>query len=249
MTLELVIATRDNKTIYQSGNTAVKVFDENFPKSDVLNEALNQSRIEETGLNIPKIIEVSKLDGKWAITMEFIKGKTLAQAMTENPADLDKYLNLFVDLQLEIHSKKAPLLNKQKDKFSRKIQALNVIDSSTKYELLSRLDGMPKHTKVCHGDFNPSNIILTEKGAYVIDWSHATQGNASADVARSYLLFSLQDEELAKKYLTLFCEKSNTEIQYVQQWLPIVAATQLGKEHPQEKALLTKWLDVIEYQG
>ena len=108
---------------------------------------------------------------------------------------------------------------------------------------------MPKHTKVCHGDFNPSNIILSDEKAYVIDWSHATQGNASADAARSYLLFSLQNEELAKKYLTLFCKKSNTALQYVQQWLPIVAATQLGKGNPEEKELLEKWLNVVEYQG
>lgn len=249
MTLDHVIATRNNKKVYQSGDIVVKVFDENFPKSDVLNEALNQSRIEETGLNIPKIFEVSKIDGKWAIIMEYVKGKTLAETMKENPGDLDKYLEQFVDLQLTIHSKSSPLLNKQKDKFARKLQALNLIDSSTRYELLSRLDGMPKHTKVCHGDFNPSNIILSDKGAYVIDWSHATQGNASADVARSFLLFSLQDEELAKKYLKLFCHKSDTQMQYVQQWLPIVAATQLGKENPSEKEFLTKWLDVVEYQG
>lgn len=250
MTLEHAIATRSNKSVYQSGDTVIKVFDEHFPKSDVLNEALNQSRIEETGLNIPKILEISKVDGKWAITMEYIKGKTLAEAMKENPEEMDKYLEQFVDLQLEIHSKKSPLLNKQKDKFARKIQALTVIDASTKYELLSRLDGMPKHSKVCHGDLNPSNIILSEQGGtFIIDWSHATQGNASADAARSYLLFSLQDEELAKKYLKLFCQKSDTAIQYVQQWLPIVASTQLGKENPSEKELLTKWLDVIEYQG
>lgn len=250
MTLEHAIATRSNKSVYQSGDTVIKVFDEHFPKSDVLNEALNQSRIEETGLNIPKILEISKVDGKWAITMEYIKGKTLAEAMKENPEEMDKYLEQFVDLQLEIHSKKSPLLNKQKDKFARKIQALTVIDASTKYELLSRLDGMPKHSKVCHGDLNPSNIILSEQGGtFIIDWSHATQGNASADAARSYLLFSLQDEELAKKYLKLFCKKSDTAIQYVQQWLPIVASTQLGKENPSEKELLTKWLDVIEYQG
>lgn len=249
MKLENVIAERSSKTIYQSGEKVVKVFNQNFPKSDVLNEALNQSRVEETGLNIPKIIEVSILDGKWSITMDYIQGKTLYDLIQENPNDVDKYLEQFVDIQLEIHSKKAPLLNKQKDKFARKIQSLNLIDASTKYELLSRLDGMPKHTKVCHGDFNPSNVIITSKGSYIIDWAHATQGNASADAARTYLLFSLQDEELAKKYLNLFCKKSDTAIQYVQQWLPIVAATQLGKENPKEKELLMKWLDVVEYQG
>ena len=79
---------------------------------------------------------------------------------------------------------------------------------------------MPKHNKVCHGDFNPSNIIITEDGTpYIIDWAHATQGNASADVARTYLLFCLEGkQDVADKYLNLFCEKSGTEKKYVQKW-------------------------------
>ena len=53
MKLDRVIAVRNNKTIYRDGDKCVKVFNENYSKSDVLNEALNQARIEETGLNIP----------------------------------------------------------------------------------------------------------------------------------------------------------------------------------------------------
>ena len=60
-----VIAVRTSKTIYRDGDKVVKVFDEDFSKADVLNEALNQARVEETGLHIPKIIEVTKIDGKW----------------------------------------------------------------------------------------------------------------------------------------------------------------------------------------
>ena len=67
---------------------------------------------------------------------------------------------------------------------------------------------MPKHTKLCHGDFNPSNIIVGDDGKlYVIDWVHASQGNASADVARTYLLLSLKDKKKAELYMDLFCEK------------------------------------------
>ena len=53
-----IIAVRTSKTVYRDGDTVIKVFDENYSKADVLNEALNQARIEETGLNIPKILEV-----------------------------------------------------------------------------------------------------------------------------------------------------------------------------------------------
>ena len=76
MKLDRVIAVRNNKTIYRDGDKCIKVFSTEYSKSDVLNEALNQARIEETGLNIPRILEVTMIDGKWAIVSEFIKGKT-----------------------------------------------------------------------------------------------------------------------------------------------------------------------------
>lgn len=249
MAIDKILAERKDKCIYKDGNYTVKVFDNSYPKADVLNEALNQARVEETGLNIPKINAVSVVDGKWAITLDFIEGKTLQQLMDENPDKIDEYLDKFVDLQLEVQSKRAPMLNKLKDKMNRKISSLQDISATIRYELHTRLDSMPKHTKVCHGDFNPSNIIVQEDGTmYILDWSHATQGNASADAARTYLLFSLHQPELADKYLNLFCEKSDTAKQYVQQWLPIVAASQMVKGVEEEKEFLSQWIDVVDYE-
>jgi RIO-like serine/threonine protein kinase len=249
MKLDRVIAVRNNKTIYRDGDKCVKVFDADYSKADVLNEALNQARIEETGLNIPKIVEVTMVEGKWAIVSEFIKGKTLQQLMDEDAEKKDEYIELLVDLQLDVHSKVCPLLNKLKDKMNRKIGA-SELDATTRYDLHTRLEGMPKHNKVCHGDFNPSNIIITEDGtAYILDWSHATQGNASADAARTYLLFWLNgDIEGAKKYLDLFCEKSKTEKQYVQKWMPIVAASQSVKGNEKEREFLLSWVNVVDYE-
>ncbi len=245
-----IIAKRTEKTICKDGDKVLKIFSEKYPKSDILNEALNQTRVEETGLPIPALESVSVIDGKWTITMEYVEGKTLDRIMAEDPDNLEKYMNMFVDLQLEVHSKRAPLLNKLKDKMNRKISSLgSEIDATTRYELHTRLEGMPKHNKVCHGDFNPSNIIIDSEGkAHIIDWSHATQGNASADAARTYLLFALKDKKLADMYLDIFCKKSDTAKQYVQQWLPIVAASQLVKRVPEEEDFLKGWVDVIDYQ-
>ena len=244
-----VIAKRKNKTIYRDNDKTVKVFDKEYSKADVLNEALNQARIEETGLNIPKLLGVNMVEGKWAIVNEYIEGKTLAQLMEENPDKKDEYIELLVDLQMEVHSKKSPLLTKLKDKMNRKI-SISALDATTRYELHTRLEGMPKHNKVCHGDFNPSNVIISEDGtAYILDWSHATQGNASADVARTYLLFCLNgDEAGAEKYLNIFCKKSDTAKQYIQKWMPIVAASQSVKGNDAEREFLLKWTDVVDYE-
>ena len=122
MKLDKVIATRSDKTIYRDGDVIIKVFEKDKKKSDVLNEALNQARVEESGVQIPRILDVTCLeDGRWAISMDYIPGKTLAELIAENPDRQEEYLEKFVDLQLEMHTHKVPLLNKLKHKMSRKI--------------------------------------------------------------------------------------------------------------------------------
>ena len=249
MKFDTIIAKRSNKTIYRDGKYCIKVFDTDYSKADVLNEALNQARIEETGLNIPKIKEIMTVEGKWAIVYDYVEGKTLAELMEEEPEKFEEYLNLFVDLQLEVHAKRSPKLIKLKDKMKSKISQ-TTLDATTRYDLHTRLEGMPKHDKVCHGDFNPSNVIITSDGTpYIIDWAHATQGNASADAARTYLLFCLAGKtDAANKYLNLFCKKSNTAKQYVQKWMPIVAASQSVKGNENERQFLLSWVDVVDYE-
>ena len=112
-----------------------------------------------------------------------------------------------------------------------------------------RLESMPKHNKLCHGDFVPSNIIVNDSGAYIIDWSHATQGNASGDTATTYLKMKLYYPDLAETYLRKFCQKSDTALQYVQKWFSIVAAQQYITANEEEKEFLYTWLDIIDYQG
>ena len=136
MNLENVIAERKNKVIYRDGDRCVKVFNHSFGKADILNEALNQARVEDCGLNVPKILEVTTVDGKWAIVSEYIEGETLSHLMRDNPDDTQKYLEMMVDTQLLIHTKKCPLLSRLKDKMNRKILMAD-IDPVTRYELLT----------------------------------------------------------------------------------------------------------------
>ena len=245
------IFSRQDKEIYRDGDKLIKVFGEHYSKSNILNEALNHARVEETDLNISKLQAVQFVDGKWAIVLDYIEGKTLQQLFDEHPEKEEEYLNLFVDLQRTVMARRVPLLNKLKDKLQARISATaDTLDATTRYELHTRLDSMPKHTNLCHGDFNPTNVIITADGTpYIIDWAHATQGNSSADVATSYLLFYLTGKsELADKYLKLYCKKSDTALQYVQRWIPIVAAARLSKAKPEEAELLHRWVDVVEYE-
>lgn len=248
MNTENIIAERINKKIYRDGDRVIKLFNEDYSRSDVLNEALNHARAYETGLNIPELYAVTMIDGKWAIVMQYIEGESLADLIASDPSKYDEYMELFVDIQLDIQAKKSPLLSQLKDKMNRKI-GLAELDDTTKYELYTRLASTPDHRKLCHGDYTPSNVIIRPDGTpYILDWAHATQGNASADSARTYLTFCLKGNVAgAEKYLDIFCRKSGTARKYVQSWMPVVAASQSVKGNKKERDILLSWVNVVDY--
>lgn len=249
--LETLLMERKNKKIYKSGNLLVKEFDHNFvPKAEVLHEAVCQSRVENQGINVPELQEVFKVGDNWCIASDFIEGETLQKFMDENPSKADEYLNTMVDLQIQMQHIDAPKLHRLTSKLQDRIsKTKKYISATTRYELHSRLDAMPKHEKLCHCDFNPTNIIVAKDNSlYVTDWAHATKGNASADAAITYLWFGMKGkQEIADKYLDLFCEKTDTAKQYVLRWVPIVAAAMSIKYEGEEKQFLLNTTDVVEY--
>ena len=120
------IVKRGNKVVYHDGERLVKVFNSEKPAADVFNEALNNARVEGTGVRAAEILEVSRVEegehkGSWALATRFIPGKTLHELAAADASNADRYLTQLVDLQAEIHSFEAPLLNRQKDKLARMI--------------------------------------------------------------------------------------------------------------------------------
>ena len=101
--MEKILITEGNgKKVYRDGDRLLKMFGEKYTKADVLNEASNLARVEDTGLNVPKLLEVSVIESNWTIVSEFIQGETLAQSMEQNPNKYVEYMSLFIDLQLQI---------------------------------------------------------------------------------------------------------------------------------------------------
>lgn len=248
--MENTIAVRKDKVIYREDDKIIKLFNQNYSTANVLNEALNQARVEETGLNIPKIREVTKIDGKWAIIMDYIGGVTIETLIAEHPEKTREYLELFINAQCEVHSKKHLLLTKFTDKMKMKIM-LSELDASTRYDLVFRFNEMPPETALCHGDFNPSNVVIGEDGKiFILDWSHASQGSPAADAVKTYIIFKLaKKDDLACEYMDLYCEKTGLDAKTVNEWLPLVAAAQLIKSKNENKPLLTAFINGEEKYG
>lgn len=246
-----VLTQRNNRLVYATDKVVTKVFDHNFYQpSDVMKEAMNQAYAIELGFNVPKILNIFEVEGNYAISSERIKGKTLEELYKENPKDGAKYIETLVKIQKTILDKQSDNLKlpKLKDKLNNYISHSD-LDASTRYDLHVRLEKMPNHYKVCHGDLTLHNIILDKDTPYILDWAHVTRGNASADASMTYLLLLLEGEDkLADLYLKSFAKHFDIPLQYVQEWVSVVSATKLATTTDEKKRdLLLRNVNVVDF--
>ena len=245
-----VLLERADKVISRDKDTVLKVFGPSYKVSAVLNEAMNEARAAETGLPVAKVLEVMKLRDRWCIRREWVEGETLADVMAKDKKNLEKYLKEFVAIQCTIFSRTSDRMGNLADKLDKQISA-SPLPRETRYDLHMKLQTLPRGKALCHGDFDPTNVIITPKGDWrVIDWSHVRLGDPLADVARTYLLFWLSGHVVAaEKYMSIACAALKVKMRDVQQWLPIVAAAESAKEQSvKNHELLLHWVSVVDYE-
>ena len=146
MNLDRIISVQNSITVFRDGDRCLKVFNEDCAKADVINEALNQARMEETTVTVPKILEVTEVNGKWAIVSEYIKGENLEQLMERYPEKAGEYMELFASLHCHIHQQSCPMFKKLKDELQRNINS-SELSATDRYDLYSRWSGSQKITR------------------------------------------------------------------------------------------------------
>ena len=101
-------------------NMRSKCLTEGYSKADILNEALNIARVEETGSLFRAWRKSPRSTAEWAIVTDYAEGKTIAQLMAEDPDKKDEYLERLWTFSWKCTQRSAPMLNKLKDKMKRK---------------------------------------------------------------------------------------------------------------------------------
>lgn len=242
MNPERIIAIRNTKTVYRDGENCLKVFAQSHSPAEVLREALLQAEAECAGVCVPRIKEVSTMDGKWVIVSEYVEGQTLEQLLREQPEKRADYLSLFVHLQLRVQTATCHGLPRQKDDLLCGLLEAD-IDPAVRVHLSERLTNLPETDHICHGDFVPSNIVLRPDGTpCLLDWSCATRGDVATDAATTLLKLRMAGgwlaETCAAPYLALYAEKSGIASENIRRLIPLVAAAQLAHSHATAREFL-----------
>lgn len=237
MDLGSPIAKGNTAKIYLQEDRIIKVFNNNLPPSESLYEANKQKIAYSCGLLVPKILDVIEVDGKQAIIMEYINGRTIGDLLTENMNQAEYYMNISIDVQRKIHMVVAPdSLESMTVKLRRQIELAPQLNAKQKNALLKKLESMTYEKRLCHGDFHVFNLILSDDKVTIIDWVDSSAGDIRADVYRTYLLYTQFSEEIAELYLLLSCEKSGLLKEEIFQWAPIIAAARLSENVSSEES-------------
>ncbi|QAS51501.1 aminoglycoside phosphotransferase family protein [Halobacillus litoralis] len=224
------LAVGNTAKVYLFENKIIKVFNDNLPYTESMNEANRQEYAYSCGLYVPKVLDVIKLEeDKQAIVMEYIKGETIGNLLSDNPEQAEYYMNISIDLQRKVHQNEADSIDLMSEKLSRQINSAPYLGDELKSSLLDKLGSMVFEKRLCHGDFHLFNLIKSDDKVAIIDWGDASAGDLRADIYRTYLLYSQLSMDLADMYLHLYCKKSGLSKGEILKWAPIIAAARLSE--------------------
>ncbi|OWT47881.1 aminoglycoside phosphotransferase family protein [Bacillus sp. K2I17] len=249
MNLGNPIAKGNTAAIYLYDSKVVKLFKEYLPDTESMNEAKKQKYAYSCGLSVPNVFEVTKIQNRQAIIMEYVKGDSIGDLLFNNLNESEHYINICVNEQKKIHAIRVNTdeIESMRERLERQIKSVYKLDEKEKGNILNTLHSIKFEPRLCHGDFHPFNLILSEKNVNIIDWVDACSGDIRADVFRTYLLYAQSHIELAEMYLQIYCSNTDLTRDEIFQWAPIMIAARFSeKVSPQNEVyvnrLLTKYV-------
>ncbi|MGG0152657.1 phosphotransferase family protein [Bacillus mycoides] len=234
MNLGNPIAKGNTAEIYLCDNKVVKLFKEYLPNTESLYEAQKQKYAYSCGLHVPKVFEVTEIQGRQAIIMEYVEGESVGELLLNNLSKAEHYISICVSVQQKIHaiSVSSDEIEPMEERLYRQINSVHDLDEKQKGNILKKLDSITFEPRLCHGDFHPFNLIMSNSDVNIIDWIDASLGDIRADVFRTYLLYSQNSVELAEMYLHIYCKKTGLLRDEIFQWAPIISAARLAESTP-----------------
>ena len=142
----------------------------------------------EAGVPTPAVGDTIDLDGRYGTVFERVDGPSMGAQLGTQPWQLRRLARQSAELQVAIHACKASDLISLKDEVRSEIDRTAALDAGVKEVVLRRLERLPDGDSLCHGDFHPSNVIMSPRGPVVIDWPCGRRGDPLADVARTWLI-------------------------------------------------------------
>jgi aminoglycoside phosphotransferase (APT) family kinase protein len=243
--LGTLIATGRTAEIFAWGDKRViKLTRAGFPNHLTEQEWKHAQFAWQSGARTPKPIEILDVGGRRGVVFERLEGPTMVQSLKGHRHRLLTYARLLGRLHAELHDISAPTFPRQHERIEWNLDQSNNLPENLKADILRLLEKLPEGQIICHGDFHPENIILTQQGPMIIDWEGCMQGSPAADVAATILWIRLALTSgkgfrgwimrqlgylFERNYLVEYKRAAASQIEHLNEWITVLGACQIPK--------------------
>lgn len=247
-----MIAQGNTAEVYRlKDGKVLKLFREELDKEAMEREFLNSKIVSNTLQNVPKVYDFIEYNGRYGIVFQMVSGRDMFEPMLSQPLKLAKWMKELASYHASIAQPITDDIRTMKSILRTEINLESDLTEDEKNKVLRYLEQLPTGDCLCHFDFHPGNVIMSEENIFFIDWMNACKGDPCADVARTYLLLRYGEPmhipffklmlmhwgmcRGSRIYLKEYCKLTGNSEAVVKSWiLPIAAAR------------LSEWLTVHE---
>lgn len=239
-----IIGEGSTATVYEwEEGTVLKLFVKGYPQSSIEREFNNAKAINDQNFAKPKVHEIISYEEQLGIVYDKVEGESLLDWVleTENLHECAKYM---ATQHKEIVQNSVSGVPNYKQFLKSNILNASSINLMKRDRALETLDKLKDGDTLCHGDFHPGNILLSNGLTMVIDFMNVCHGHPLYDVARTVFLVEYtpvpQNTEDRQKLLRykktladLYLVEMNITREMIQDYLDVITVARVS-ECPEE---------------
>ncbi|GAA0765524.1 aminoglycoside phosphotransferase family protein [Clostridium subterminale] len=239
-----IIGVGNTATVYEWEESKVlKLFYQGYPKEAVEREFHNAKAIRNMDFSKPKAYETIFLEERIGIIYDRVEGESLLDWVMRT-GKVQECAVYMAKLHKAILKNRTINVPNYKEFLKCNIVNSPKANSKKQEEVLQMLDKLMDGNTLCHGDFHPGNILISDGHTMVIDFMNVCHGDFLYDVARTVFLveytpvsIEVGDREMLlrfKKTLAdLYLMQMNVTREMIQDYLAVIIEARVG-ECPEE---------------
>ncbi len=241
-------------------NRVMKLFRNSEDDKLAFHEMEVLKTIDKIGISVPKVYEYICIGGRPGYIMEQAYGNSIVSIIEKKPYLTIRLSKIFGKSHWEINKIDAPIeIRLLKEGLKKGIKSVNCLDDEIIEYTLKLLSELPNGNSVCHGDYNPSNVIINSTKTVFLDWGGVRKGDPTADVAHTLLIlkngqfppntprilkiiFRLGRRTFADVYFRTYIKYNPIDLSILSKWEMVRAVGRLEYGGAQERPALLKFI-------
>jgi thiamine kinase-like enzyme len=235
-----IIGVGNTATVYEwEEDRVLKLFHQGYPQEAVEKEFQNAMAIRDMNFAKPMAYEMISCEDRIGIIYDRVEGESLLNWVFKT-GDTKGCAVFMANLHKTILENSISDVMNYKEFLRLHIPNELPADLDKRQEVLKMIDKLPDGNALCHGDFHPGNILLTNGNTMAIDFMNICHGDFLYDVARTVFLVEYTpvpaeatDREellrLKKTLADLYLIEMNVTREMIQDYLEVIAIIRRGE--------------------